>query len=147
MDNLFQDVKRYQNGQDLNGVFAFIKKFRNVAPFNAFLLHVQKPGSAYVATAAEWFTKFKRKVKPKERPLVILQPFGPVSFVFELSDTEGDEPFPDELLKPFKIEGRFLTQQITRHLFQNLIRYGVSCHEGDARLLQDVLKRQEQYQP
>jgi hypothetical protein len=58
LDKLFQEVNRYQNGQDLNGVFEFIKKFRNVAPFNAFLLHVQKPGSAYVATASEWHNRF-----------------------------------------------------------------------------------------
>ncbi len=130
LDKLFQEVKRYQNGQDLNGVFEFIKKFRNVAPFNAFLLHVQKPGSVYVATASEWHNRFNRKIKPEALPLIILQPFGPVSFVFELSDTEGDEPFPGELLKPFRIEGGLLPQQFSHHLYQNLVCFGVSYHEG-----------------
>jgi len=130
LDKLFQEVRRYQNGKDLNGVFEFLKRFRNIAPFNAFLLHVQKPGSLYVATASEWLKKFNRKIKPEARPLVILWPFGPVCFVFELSDTEGDEPFPKELLQPFKIEGG-LPQQMSRHLLQNLACYGVSYHEAD----------------
>jgi hypothetical protein len=130
LDKLFQEVRRYQNGQDLNGVFEFIKKFRNIAPFNAFLLHVQKPGSLYVATASEWHNRFNRTIKPEARPLVILWPFGPVIFVFELSDTEGDEPFPEELLQPFKIAGG-LPLQLSSHLLQNLNRFGVSYHEGD----------------
>jgi hypothetical protein len=36
----------------------------------------------------------------KARPLIILRPFGPVAFVYELADTEG-EPVPKEILNPF----------------------------------------------
>lgn len=130
LDKLFQEVRRYQNGQELKGVFEFIKKFRNVAPFNAFLLHVQKPGSVYVATASEWHNRFNRKIKPEARPLVILRPFGPVCFVFELGDNEGDQPFPDELLQPFKIEGE-IPPRLFGNLIQNLTCYGVSFHEAN----------------
>ena len=130
LDRLFQEVRRYQNGKELSGIFDFMKKFNYLAPFNAFLLHVQKPGSQYVATAKEWRIRFNRRVKPEARPLVILWPFGPVCFVFELSDTEGDEPFPEELLNPFKVQGQ-LPSHVSSYLMQNLARYGVSYHEAD----------------
>jgi len=130
LDKLFQEVSRFQNGKELDGIFQFIKKFNNLAPFNAFLLHVQKPGSQYVATASDWRLKFNRRIKPEARPLVILWPFGPVSFVFELSDTEGEEPFPEELLNPFKVKG-VLPANVNNRLRQNLIRYGISYHEAD----------------
>jgi len=132
LDKLFEEVRRFQNGKELGGIFQFIKKFSNLAPFNAFLLHVQKPGSQYVATASDWRLKFNRRIKPEARPLVILWPFGPVSFVFELSDTEGEEPFPEELLNPFKVKGEgALPADVMNRLRQNLIRYGVSYHEAD----------------
>jgi hypothetical protein len=130
LDKLFQEVQCYQKGQDLQDILKFIKRFKYLAPFNAFLLHVQKPGSRYVASASDWRNRFNRNIKPEARPLVILWPFGPVSFVFELSDTEGKEPFPEELINPFGIEGR-LAPQLFQRLRQNLIRFGVSYHEAD----------------
>lgn len=130
LDKLFQEVRCYQNGKELSGIFQFIKRFNYIAPFNAFLLHVQKPGSKYVSTAKEWQVRFNRRVKPEARPLVILWPFGPVCFVFELSDTEGDAPFPEELLNPFRVQGQ-LPLYVSSYLIQNLPRYGVSYHEAD----------------
>ena len=68
------------------------------------LLHIQKPGSKYVASASDWWKRFRRKPKPGARPLVILRPFGPVAFVYELEDTEGEQ-IPIEVEKPFKAKG------------------------------------------
>lgn len=48
------------------------------------LLHIQKPGSNYVTSVAEWQNRFDRCIKPEARPMVVLRPFGPVSFVFDL---------------------------------------------------------------
>lgn len=79
----------------------FVANFKHVGPYNAMLVHIQKPGSTYVASAADWEQKFGRTVKPGARPLLILKPFGPVSFVFEYMDTEG-APLPDVLVRPFK---------------------------------------------
>lgn len=51
LDKLFIEVGIYRESKDLKNLFEFIKKFRNIAPYNAMLLHVQKPGSQYVASA------------------------------------------------------------------------------------------------
>ena len=107
LDKLFNDIGTYRKCTDFNELIKFIKKFPRIAPYNAMLIHIQKPGSNYVASATEWKKRFNRTIKPGARPLVILRPFGPVAFVFELSDTEGESfYFPDKLLNPFSVEGK-----------------------------------------
>ena len=134
IDELFHAVDDYRQGKDFKELLNFIKKFPNIAPYNAFLLHVQKPGSKYVASVSEWKEQFNRTIKPGARPLVILWPFSPVRFVFELEDTEGDDPFPEYLLKPFKTEGK-ISSRVFKRLLRNLPRDGVSCHEaGNGRV-------------
>ena len=130
LDELFYEVGVYRHSKDLKELFDFIKKFPKIAPFNAFLLHIQKPGSQYVASALEWRQRFNRTIKPGARPLVILWPFGPVRFVFELEDTYGEDTFPEALLNPFQTIGT-LPESAFDRLLNNLPRDGVSYHEAD----------------
>ncbi|MBQ4431362.1 MAG: ImmA/IrrE family metallo-endopeptidase [Synergistaceae bacterium] len=104
LDKLFQEVSSYRSSKNYMELFDFIKRFKKIAPYNAMLIHMQKPGSKYVASVQEWWKEFKRVPKPGARPLIILRTFGPVSFVYELEDTEGKE-FPQELQNPFKPKG------------------------------------------
>ena len=130
LDGLFKEIGVYKRGKELKVLFDFVKRFPNIAPFNALLLHIQKPGSTYVATASEWKDQFNRTIKPEARPLVILWPFAPVRFLFELGDTEGDDPFPEPLLKPFKATGKIHDKEF-QHLINNLPRDGISFHKAD----------------
>ena len=43
LDELFHEVGVYRHSKDLKELFDFIKKFPKIAPFNVFLLHIQKP--------------------------------------------------------------------------------------------------------
>lgn len=72
LDKLFNEIGTYRKSDELKELFEFVKKFSHTAPYNAMLLHIQKPGSQYVASAAEWENKFNRTIKPGARPLVIL---------------------------------------------------------------------------
>lgn len=130
LDELFNEVGTYRNSTDLKELFMFIKRFPKIAPYNAFLLHIQKPGSQYVAWAPTWKQEFNRTIKPGARPLVMLKPFGPVDFVFELEDTMGEDPFPDELLHPFQTEG-VLSSNSFNNLILNLSRDNISYSESD----------------
>lgn len=103
----------------------FIKKFPSIAPYNAFLLYIQRPGCRYVTTAEKWEGKYNRHVKEGARPLIILKNFGPVSFVFDVSDTEG-EKLPDEVENPFKIAGGKIDLVRYNYLLDNLERYGIN---------------------
>jgi hypothetical protein len=130
LDKLFLEIGTYRNSTELKELFEFIKKFPHIAPYNAMLIHVQKPGSTYVATAHEWLRDFNRRINPGARPLIILRPFGPVSFVFELLDTYGEDPFPEEVLNPFKVDGT-ISQLNFNGLIENMKCDGISYMETD----------------
>ncbi|HOE16640.1 MAG TPA: hypothetical protein PLX02_04010 [Syntrophorhabdaceae bacterium] len=107
LDELFNNARKYRFGQSYMDLMAFISRFRFYSPYNAMLLHIQMPGACYVAPAARWARQYGRAVKPEARPLVILQPMGPVMFVFDVSDTEPGphaQPLPTEIEKPFDIQ-------------------------------------------
>ena len=62
---------------------------RRFSPFNALLLHRRKPGLRFAASARDWRRRWTRIVKADARPLVVLVPFGPAGFVYDMLDTEG----------------------------------------------------------
>ncbi|NLD91335.1 MAG: ImmA/IrrE family metallo-endopeptidase [Fibrobacter sp.] len=124
---LFDEIRTYQNPENFKNLLEFLKKFRTIAPFNAFLLHTQRPGSAFVATVHDWNDKFNRSVKDGANPLVILKPFAPVQFVYELNDTTGAD-FPKELLEPFDTKGE-LPSYIINRFIANLNKYGIEYEE------------------
>lgn len=130
LDKLFFEIGTYRKSDELKGLFEFVKRFPHVAPYNAMLIHIQKPGSRYVASAEEWKYRYNRNIKPGARPLVILRPFGPVAFVFELADTYGEEPFPQELINPFHVEGK-VPNKIFNKLIGNMLCDGISYSKVD----------------
>lgn len=95
LDQLLTDSRLYRQSSDYRALLDFVVKLRNIAPFNAMLLQIQKPGLTHVASARDWRERFGREVKKEARPLVILWPFGPVAFVYDVLDTDG-EPLPTD---------------------------------------------------
>lgn len=114
IDELYNNVKKFRSTKYSLELLEFIGKFPFVSPYNAMLVFMQKPGSKFVTTAKIWKERFGRIPKSDARPLIILQTFGPVSFVFELNDTEGDD-VPDEILNPFKTDDNLSSEK-----FRNL---------------------------
>ena len=143
LDKLFTEVGAYRKSSEFDELFAFMKKFPRIAPFNAMLIHIQKPGSDFVASASVWKKRFDRDIKAGARPLMILQPFGPVAFIFELGDTEGED-FPEALLNPFKVDGEISGIDFN-YLVNNLKCDGIAYREIDhgtssAGFIQNVSK-------
>jgi hypothetical protein len=130
LDKLFSNIGKYRSTNEYRELIEFIGKFPHIAPYNAMLIHVQKPGSRYVTSALEWEKKYTRTIKPGARPLVILRPFGPVAFVFELADTEGDTPLPNDLLNPFSVKGS-VDDYLIENLIQNIKSDGISYFENN----------------
>lgn len=129
LDKLFEEVGTYRSSADYRKLLDFVIKFRHTAPYNAMLLHVQKPGSVYVASASDWQSRFGRQPKLGARPLVILRPFGPVSFVYELGDTEGTA-FPKELEEPFLASGKITNQRVGT-IRRSMYYEGIATDEQD----------------
>ncbi len=95
IDSLIADTKLYSTSKAIKDLLAFAVRMRHIAPFNAMLLNIQKPGLSYAATSRDWLVRFGRTPKPRARPMIILRNFGPVDFVYDVLDTEG-RPLPDE---------------------------------------------------
>ena len=89
LDQLLADSRLYRRSKDYKELLEFVVRLRGLAPFNAMLLQVQKPGLRYAASARDWLERFGRWPKEGARPLLILWPFGPVALVFDVADTEG----------------------------------------------------------
>lgn len=100
IEQLIAATKLYDSSGAVEELFDFTVRFRVFAPFNAMLLHIQKPGITNAATAYDWRKKFGRYPKKDARPLVILRAMGPVDFVFDQQDTEGKELPPQAFAFP-----------------------------------------------
>jgi len=96
LDQLLEDSGLYTRSKDFKDLLDFVVRLRNFAPFNAMLLQVQKPGLSYAASARDWRERFGCHPKEGARPLVILWPFGPVAFVYDVLDVEG-ERLPEDV--------------------------------------------------
>lgn len=98
VDLLFQAVSSYSKCKEFKSLLAFCARFKHLSPYNAMLVQMQRPTATYVLTADEWKNKYNRVIKPDARPMIILVPFGPVDFVFDIYDTEPVEKmFPDDI--------------------------------------------------
>ena len=95
IEQLIAATRLYDTAPAARDLLDFVARLRSVAPFNAMLLHVQKPGITHVANATDWATRFGRYPVRGARPLVILRHYGPVDFVFDFQDTEG-HPLPED---------------------------------------------------
>jgi hypothetical protein len=89
IEQLIAATRLYESRASVKELMDFIIRLRAFAPFNAMLLHIQKPGLTYAATAADWHQRFDRVPILGRRPLLILRTMGPVDFVFDIQDTEG----------------------------------------------------------
>jgi hypothetical protein len=106
LDELFTLSHQYRASKAYYELLQFVGRFRFYSPFNAMLVHVQMPGATFVAPPHRWLHDYGRQIRPEARPLVILQPMGPVMFVFDVSDTEPTEnaqPLPLEVELPFEV--------------------------------------------
>ena len=95
--------------------------------FNALLAVLQMPHATMLCSAADWGGRWGRRVKPEERPLVLLFPFGPVEFVFDVSQTEATDrsrPLPIDA-SPFAMDGWSDAREIVARLISSAEEIGV----------------------
>jgi len=81
----------------------FATKFRRLAVWNARMAYIQRPGARVIASEFEW-NRVGRLVLPDAVPIIILWPFSPIRFVYELADT-GPDIDREQLNDPFAVKG------------------------------------------
>jgi hypothetical protein len=128
LDELFSVARQYKSGEAYHKLLDFVARFRFYATFNAMLLHIQMPGAVFVAPANRWLRDYRRHIKANARPLVILQPMGPVMFVFDVSNTEpeaGAPPLPREVVQPFEVRHGRIGLELAKTI-ENAQRDGIT---------------------
>ena len=128
LSGLFENIKKGTDAAVLKDLFDFLKKFPKVAPFNLALVTAQRPGAGYFANIREW-AKLGRSIKPEARPMIILVPFGPVDFVYDVCDTVGRE-LPPEVENPFLIQTPFDEWEYIKFIGQ-MSHAGIKYAEGN----------------
>jgi len=134
LDELFSLTFQYRTSAAYKDLMHFVARFRFYSPFNAMLIHIQMPGATFVAPPHRWLDDWKRTIKPGARPLVILQPMGPVMFVFDVSDTEPQKnapQLPKGVAKPFNVDKGRIGDELNR-LFKNAVRDGIRTTQVQA---------------
>lgn len=144
VDRLFRDALESQGPNAFSEFIDFARRLSNLSVYNAMLVRLQRPGAAAVTTEKRW-NGVGRTVRPGAIPIVVLRPFGPVSFLYEVSDTEG-KPLPGEGANPFVAHGELDELEWGRILKLHREKSNVRIEEksfgsllaGNARNLQAV---------
>lgn len=138
IERLFTEIREYRDGNNFRQLLEFCARFKYLSPYNAWLVQLQMPGARFTLTEAQWKNQYKRQLKRHARPLIILQPFGPINMVFDISDTAPseddqnlfDSPYTDdmilnELMAPHKTRGT-ISPEITGKLIRNIKYSGIA---------------------
>lgn len=129
LDGLFASAREGRASQELLDLRAMLRRLPMLGPFNASLVHAQRPGAVFVAGAEQYARDFGRHLRHGARPLVILRPFGPVSFVYDVADTDGP-PMPDDVLDAFRMSGP-VSEDGLRAFTRLLPATGITYEETD----------------
>ncbi|MBR4886704.1 MAG: hypothetical protein IKU16_05440 [Muribaculaceae bacterium] len=138
LDSLWRNVKTYRSSENFLSVMKACSRFRHLAPYNAILVEMQRPGARYVLSEKEWRNKYDRGIKPNARPLIVLVPFGPVDFLFEINDTyplktvlfgKTDDEILEAIANPYKTK-RDVSDNILNTTIDRLAIHGIAIDKS-----------------
>ena len=140
LDILWQSVAEFRSSENFMRIMKACKRLRTLAPYNAMMVNMQRPGAQYVQTPLQWKEKYGREIKNDANPLIILVPFGPVEYVFDIGDTkpsgnqqtlfsQTDEYILNQIAEPYKTKGALPILELMT-LKQNLQFHGISLNEN-----------------
>ena len=133
INSFFNRAIKLKDSGKIKKYFRFLKKVPNHAPFNNALVFIQNPDCGYYATASQWKKRFNRNVKIDARPMIVLFPFGPVEFVYDIINTEGDLITDEKILYWWRENGGTLDSRIIENTKKNLKALNVEYQQLKAR--------------
>lgn len=95
--------------------------------FNSLLAILQMPHASMMCSAQVWAQKWGRRILHGQRPLVLMARFGPVEFVYDVSQTEaaqGATPLPLDA-SPFAMSAVVEAGELLARLVAGLVEHGV----------------------
>lgn len=135
LDSLFAGVKGYRSSTNFRAMMKFCQRMKVLAPYNAMLAYIQRPGAKYLLNEGKWKKLFGRGIRPDARPILVLIPFGPLEYLFDVDDTypmPGTEYDDIEIEKvindfsaPFSAQGNIDSSKF-QLLLKNLPSFGIA---------------------
>ncbi|MGV8966972.1 MAG: ImmA/IrrE family metallo-endopeptidase [Cellulomonas sp.] len=122
----------FGNVTGLDELLDRVAAFRQYKPYNALIALLQRPGATFVLPAHVWGEKYSRVILPNQQPLVMLQPGGPVMFLFDVSQTEegkDSRPLPLQLRNPYGMKEIPEAASAVEWVIQNAKQDGVRVLE------------------
>lgn len=133
INEFFSRVLELKDSELIIRYFEFLKKVPDHSPFNNTLVFIQNPDCSYYATAKQWEGRFNRIIKKDARPMVVLFPFGPVDFVYDIKDTEGETITHKKIIYWWRENGGTLNEKIIEKTFLNLKKIKIDYKQLRAR--------------
>lgn len=125
INEFFVRAIRLKESGKIEKYLRFQKNNPDKAPFNNALAFIQNPDVSYYASAYQWEKRFNRTIKENARPMVILFPFGPVEFVFDIENTEGESITDEKILYWWRENGGEFDGRIMERTCRNLEQMGI----------------------
>ena len=140
----------YQEGlyDDFVNFAIYMRLTKGYSFFNSALILLQRPGALYVESENVWEKRFSRFVLPNATPIVIMQPFGPVNFIYDFADTYGEKA-PKYMRDSFKLpRADTKAGDMLPHLIMTVKQLGIYYNEksygsrqgGQAEFLENAIK-------
>ena len=128
IDQMFRSALHEKGNGAFYDFLDSAQQFNNLSVYNAMLVRVQRPGAVMVGSPKQW-RGLGRHVLPDAIPIIILWPFGPVQFLFELADTEG-VPLPGHTQNPLYAHG-IVSEELFARTQAAAKEYGIEVVETD----------------
>lgn len=88
---LFDRIYREGLYDDYVNFAIFMLLTKGYSFFNSALILLQRPGALYIESENVWGKRYNRYIRPDATPIVVMQPFGPINFVYDFADTYGNK--------------------------------------------------------
>lgn len=85
IDQLQLHIETYRQSDEYRRMCDFIGHFKYLAPYNAMMVNMQRPGAKLVLRASDWQKRHGRKIRPNAQKLIVLVPFGPIECMYDIS--------------------------------------------------------------
>lgn len=118
VQQLVKEALESLSPERLTDFLNFACRFQRMAVFNTRMIYIQRPGATAIASEYEW-KREGRHVLPDAVPIIILWPFSPIKFVYELADT-GPPIEREDIGDPFAVEGTLENKNIIKTISANI---------------------------
>ena len=99
VDDYFHKIFNLKKQDIFIDFLKFQKRCRRMSAFNNALVFIQDPKCYFYETEDTWMKKYNRKIKNESKPNVILMPYAPVEFVYDVLDTVPINGNKDKILE------------------------------------------------